>query len=289
MKKIVYSIIVLIAICSFSCQKFVEWHVDPITKEVAGDSSLYINQPSAVLVTLVALTGNEAITTAFTYDSLNQLISEHSTGQQNGKVVDDYKKFYRDTLGRIVLVAQLSGLSTNVTDTLFTNVWYDEDEPAFLRTVGTVVVNGKKLDDSTLYTYDGNGNVGMRKSYRKPQGATGPLTLQQRQEFNYQNKNLVAFKDFGDSSGVLLLNENCRYQFDNRVNPLPLYNEAFLTGRIESASKNNLVKTEVADLVSAQFNTQLTNSLAYGVKSKPVSGIATYANGNISRLTFTYK
>ncbi len=281
--------LISIALIVFAaCQKMVDWKIDPVTKEVLGDTTLNHTEPSGVLTRMVAITGSENITTIFTYDSLKHLVGERRSGTVNGTWTEVKKIYTRDTLNRIVKVTTIKNI-VGAIDTLISNVYYDENNPNFIYSACSRKEQGQVMRDSSIYVYDGNGHVGMIKTFQKPLYSYNDPVLKTRSEFAYANNNLVSSKNYRDSSGTMVLAESTQFSYDNRVSPLKLYNEAFLTGRPEAASVNNLTKFEFIDAVSAINNTSVSTSFFYGGSGKPLSGTATAANGAVSQVTYFYQ
>ena len=75
-------------------------------------------------------------------------MSEHDTGIENGVTVDSYKKYYRDTTGKIIKVAAKSEQNA---DTVYTAVVYDDFYTnTFLYTLSNFKIQGRKTYLSTL-------------------------------------------------------------------------------------------------------------------------------------------
>ena len=280
--------------CYFtSCQKQVGWTIDPLTGNVQGDTTPHSGNPSGdLLVKIVGVTGAETITTTFTYDSSKHLLTEYALGSGGGFAIDSYKKYYRDSSGRIYKIAQLVKQAGIPVDTSFTQVYYDDpDSKNFLYTVQEVSVMGIGTRDSSVYTFDGNGNMGLQKSYVSSALLGGAPELTNQWEYTYAGGNLVSQKVLtGNNTGALKLIATYKFTYDNRSNPMILNGEAFLTGRIESASKNNLTKLEIIDAENTSNNFTITTSLLYGSSNKPATVSATLMpSGQVTNYTFYYQ
>ena len=154
MKPSIFIYVVFSAFSMFSCQKKVDWLVDPVTKEVLDSSNIQFN-PSELLTKIVAVTGNQTIESNFTYDSKNYLVSEQHKGIENGMAVDTYQKYYRDTTGKIMKIV---AKSKKQTDSIFTVVVYDDFYTnILLHTLTNFKSQGTTIRDSVVYVYDGNG------------------------------------------------------------------------------------------------------------------------------------
>lgn len=283
------TLLISIALIVFvACQKMVDWKIDPVTKDVIGDTALHHKEPSGVLARMVATSGGESITTIFTYDSLKHLVGERRSGTVNGSWIEVKKVFTRDTLNRIIKVTTIKN-NAGVVDTLISSVYYDEDNPMFIYSACSRKHQGQIVRDSSIYVYDGNGHVGIINTFQKLLYSYNDPVLKTRSEFAYANNNLISSKTYRDSSGTMVLAESTQWSYDNRVSPLKLYNDAFLIGRPETASLNNSAKFYFIDAVSANNNSNLSTSYFYGGSGKPLSGAATAASGAVSQLTYFYE
>ena len=271
----------------FSCQKKVDWLVDPVTKEVLDSTHNQLDS-SELLTRIVAITGNETLESNFTYDSNNNLLSEHHQGVENGVPVDMYKKYYRDTTGKIMRVA---AKSKQQPDSVFTVVVYDDYYAnTVLYTLSIIKVQSTTVRDSVVFVYDGNGHIGIQKSYsQKPNSS---YHLYQQQEYTYAGNNLVKARQFIDSSNtaILILASEYHYLYDTRLNPLQLRNEAFLTGSPERASLNNLISTDLDNKMFPADNYKVESKLLYSNTRKPVYCTSVKSPmGTVSLLSYYYK
>ena len=270
-----------------SCQKKVDWLVDPVTKEVLDSAHNQLDS-SEVLTRIVAITGNETLESNFTYYSNNNLLSEHHQGVENGVPVDMYKKYYRDTTGKIMRVA---AKSKQQPDSVFTVVVYDDYYTnTVLHTLSNFKVQGTTIRDSVVFVYDGNGHIGIQKSFRLKPNST--YMLYQQQEYAYSGNNLVKSKQFVDSSNtaIMVLAATYHYTYDIRVNPLQLHNEAVLTGNPERASASNLVAIDLENKIFPADNYKVESKLLYSPTKKPVYSTSLKSPmGTVSLLSYYYK
>ncbi len=280
--------IVLSIVIISACQKQLNWKIDPLTGLIVGDSSSF-NTSKKFLASILAVSGSETVATRLTYDTSGKLISEYILGTSEGKDIDLYKKYYRDTTGRIERIAQLVNQPGFAKDTTFTRVYYDEPTSLnFLNAVHESIVAGKVSRDSSVFTYDGNAHLGLIKIFQSA-SRQAPMVLNKRLEFSYANDNLVSQKMYMDTSnsGKLSLIETTSYTFDYRLNPLIQNAEAFLTGRLAGASNNNLTRMEVVDNSSATKNYIIETSIIYNSYSLPLTSRAKFLPGE-KFTTYTY-
>ena len=287
MKPSVFLINIIFVCSMLSCQKKVDWLVDPVTKEVLDSTQNQANA-SEVLTSIVAVTGNETLETNFKYYSSKYLQSELLEGSENGLPVCRYKKYYRDTLGKIIKIA---AKEKQQSDSIFTSVIYDDYYAnTVLYTLSIIKVQSTTVRDSVVFVYDGNGHIGIQKSYsQKPNSS---YHLYQQKEYTYAGNNLVKARQFVDSSNtaILILASEYHYLYDTRLNPLQLRNEAFLTGSPERASLNNLISTDLDNKMFPADNYKVESKLLYSNTRKPVYCTSVKSPmGTVSLLSYYYK
>jgi YD repeat-containing protein len=287
--------LVLPVIYFSSCQKQVDWTIDPVIDTTTTPTiPTTPGGPSGdLLVKIVMVTGSETTTITYTYDASKRLISEHSLGTSAGMPLDSYRRFYRDDAGRIYKIAQLikqTGLSM---DTSFTYVHYDDPASKnFVYTVAEIGAFGFVTRDSSVFTYDGNGNLAMHKSYMSNDLLGSAPALTTRWEYTYSAGNLTGQKAYNDyaNTGTLSLTATYKYTYDNKLNAMTLNGEAFLTGRTEGVSKNNVTKMELIDETAPANSITVTTALTYGSANKPATGKATLSpSGQVINYTFFYQ
>ena len=261
--------------------------MDPVTKEVLDSSNIQFN-PSELLTKIVAVTGNQTIESNFTYDSKNYLVSEQHKGIENGFAVDTYKKYYRDTTGKILKVAYKSKQDI---DTVYTRATYDDyNTNTLLFTLSQYQRQGQAIRDSVIYVFDGNGNIGIQKLYRLK--ALGDYRLVEQYEYSFSGGNLVVVKNFIDSSNTsnLVVAGVRHFSYDTRFNPLKLKNEAIVMGKPEWASANNLVSIDLDNKLAPGENYKVESKLFYSTSRKPVYGTFTKSPmGRVTHATYFYK
>ncbi len=287
MKPILFLLTALSAMLLYACQKQLNWNIDPITREVNGDS-LSTQFPSlGRLVKVVAKTGNQMFETTYSYDSIGRLQGESKSGIENGQAVQDFTRYTRDTAGKII---KITSISKNQVDSAVIVVNYDDYYPNIIQYVlSTFTEQGKLVKDSMINTYDGNGNIAIQKTYRK---ASATYSLFHKNEYAYSAGNLTLKKIYVDSSstGIMVLNDTYQFTYDNKLNPLHLSIEALLKNKPELTSINNVTATEIGHRTTPANNSQIISKLTYGGSRKPLSCISTkLPAGEVTQMQFFYQ
>ena len=139
-----------LALCSAGCQKYVNWTIDPDTKNVAGDTTNITQPPLGKLVKMEATTAGETVVSTFNYSSNQRLSSELHTGTLNGLAVYQFKRYERDTADRIVRITEVFRKAGNAPDTVFSSIYYDHFFTAnFTSSFSTTRRQGITTYDST--------------------------------------------------------------------------------------------------------------------------------------------
>jgi lipopolysaccharide export LptBFGC system permease protein LptF len=191
-------------------------------------------------------------------------------------------------LGKIIKVV---AKEKQQSDSIFTSVIYDDFYAnTLLYTLSNFKVQGTTVRDSVVFVYDGNGHIGIQKTYRQKPNSS--YRLYQQQEYAYAANNLIKARQFVDSSNtaILVLAAEYHYTYDTRINPLQLHNEAVLTGSPEKASLNNLIAIDLDNKMFPSDNYKVESKLLYSNTRKPVYCTSVKSPvGTISVVTYYYK
>lgn len=265
-----------------------DWTVDPLidTTTTPGSGST----SGDLLVKIVFVTGTETVTTTYTYDASKRLIAEKSLGTNGGIPVDSYRRYYRDAAGRIYKVGQLDKQPGITIDTSFLYVYYDNATTKnFKYTITESEVAGFSSRDSSVYTF-GSGNATQVMQYLSNDVLND--TVLTKIEFAYTNGNLETMKTYSgySNSGTLSFAGTVRFTYDNKSNPMILDGEAFITGKFEGASKNNVIKMEIIDKDTPADNITVTTVFTYDASNKPIKGkVNVMPGGEMTDYTFFYQ
>jgi hypothetical protein len=276
-----------------SCQKGVDWATTTTsTGSGTGSGGNGGGTTGDLLVKLVAVTGTDTFTVLYTYDASKRLLTEDSKGTSGGMTIDIYQKFYRDANGRIYKISQLMKQPGMPSDTSFTNVYYpDATTLNFTYKTTDMSMMGLTTHDSTVYAWNASGNVTVANSFMTSALLPGSVTMQ-KYEYTYSNGNLTQQKSYSDinTTGTPSLVATYNYTFDNNTNPIIANGEFLLTGKTETASKNNVVKMEIVDATTPSNSRTMTTSITYGTDGKPTKGTVTMQpQGMVTKYTFFYQ
>ena len=235
-----------------------------------------------LLVRAVSKTGADSVVITYGYDAAKRLILEKIVGISQGVNVGNEQQIIRNGSGIITkLVQKNAALQQAGLDSIVTAVHYDASTSRYSSKVQEITFMGFSSKDSSVFIYDANGKITGEDSYQSdPLSGTYSLTF--KTVYAYAtNGNLDSFKQYDLSNGSTDLVATVTYTYDTKVNPLHLNNEAFVIGKPESISVNNIVMAQYNDLTDPTNNITFSNTYTYNSANKPATGISTQNPGNI--------
>ncbi len=150
-------------------------------------------------------------------------------------------------------------------------------------------LNAQPAKDSIAFTIV-NGQVTQYILYQDY--ANSGYQLSTKVAYAYDNSgNIISVNDYeNDGTGALKLVENIAYEFDSKVNPLQLGQEAFFISGERYVSKNNFSKSVTTDYSTSTAGVKSTAvyNTQYNSSSKPVSAIVSDPNNVNTPVTLDY-
>jgi|GEM_PF-4105115 len=253
-------LIFVILISFFSCQKELGVPVDPVNLP-----------PGRLLVKVTGVKGDSSIITTYTYDALDRITSREVTQTYPKNTSINFRKYYRDISGRIFVIANILKNNSSVSDTLYTHVTYANSQSTIIsHTITRIGVMGITATDSTVYTYNSDGNISSISSYLISNTQINSSILNSRCEYFYDsNTNLVEQKAFAYVGGNSVPVAAYKFLYDQNISPLPTGNE-FILSKVEgNGSKNNLNSIEMTDVKNPVNNSVITRTYSLNKAGKP--------------------
>jgi hypothetical protein len=231
---------------------------------VDGDPSSRTQIDSGLLIRSVHESNSPGQATAYTsindyeYNADKQLVRielNSVSGTRTGKVIT---RFIRDSKGRIVTIENISKQFVNgvpyvspegIRDTNITDyVYKDESSDKILYSKRVYHVGNKTAKDSMVYEYNAAGDVAKTFQYYFPlavylPGDTMTLTNYSAYKFDASG-NLTENALYSRSGGVFELNMRFRYEYDQKINPLYMDEDALVSFWPQHAPQN-VVKQSV--------------------------------------------
>jgi hypothetical protein len=243
-----------------------------------GDQPIEDSIPRAGrLIKRLAISGTNKSDTAtieYSYDITGNLELEITTMKvklQNGTydVKHFYTRYYREPVGgRIVKIARKGPYSDNGNnvDTLFDYVTYKSPTSSMVEHIN----NGARV-----YSYDAHERVSGTSEYMHWPNPTDPVRMVVYHIYTYDdNGNIKKREEFTDldADGVFQLNFTYKFEYDNKINPLLLGDDALIEWNWTLFSPNNVLKQINDDANPAGIDDEITTVYEYGVDNLPRSG-----------------
>jgi hypothetical protein len=259
----------------FSCKK----NVSNVSNNPAVLSNL--------LVKIVSKSGNDSVVTEYSYDIGKQLVLEKETSVTSGATEKRSLKILRNS-GIVIQTTEIadyliaSGVDSIVT--LFANA-----AGRYTSSVFNITQGGTSVQDSVYYLYDGAGRIIRDQHFQKVSGT--PFTQIFKQEYIYSSAgNIDSVKQSDFSGGVYTLSNTVAYNYDSKLNPLQLQNEAVILYLFELGGVNNATKTQADFISSPSYNNSVTVVYTYRVDNRPSASVSTkLPSGKVSNETYFYQ
>ncbi|QEC66586.1 hypothetical protein FRZ67_04470 [Panacibacter ginsenosidivorans] len=247
------------------------------------------NNTGTLLIKSVAVQNGETSTTTYSYTSDNKIDVISTVGTSGGIDIGDYRKFYRDASGRIVKIAHKIPPQSGVeVDTAFTYVYYPNATTLnYNNTVMKLSVSGFDVNDSTLYTYNGNNQITEGYTYESSP-LFGPVQ-EIRFVYTYDAAgNVTKIEGYNNATGTMQLSVTFDLEYDDKNNPLAFDQEVLLiTGGAPGSSKNNVTVAKFKDVNNTDTQT-ITNTYTYGANGLPEKMVSVDDSDNSTTTTTFY-
>jgi len=203
-----------------------------------------------LLVKSVSVANGETTTTTYAYTSDGKIDVINMTGTSGGISVGNYRKFYRDVAGRIIRIAEKIPPQSGIeVDTIFTYVHYP-NATTFNNdyTVQNINVDVYEINDSTIFTYNGNNQITQGYTYQTST-IFGPFQ-EIKTLYTYDAAgNLIKIEGYNDASGTMELSVTFEMEYDDKTNPLAFDPQIMLiTGGAPGSSGNNVILARFKDV-----------------------------------------
>lgn len=242
--------------------------------------------------TVTQLQGGDSLRVIYSYDNQKRFISYISEESDQGDVYHSELKFIRNAQGIVQkMVIKADDLAAAGIDSIFYKINYNTGLSRYTSSVLTFDDGTDIFRDSTVYTYNSSGKISQTEEFQD--AGTGVYVKVSKTEFTYNAAGNVTREKvyyFDDTTNTYLPYYQDDYEYDAKVNPLILGNEAFLLGDASLASPNNQTKDTYTDSEDATMNDLLTTTYTYNTANKPLTDIVTIQSEGVPYPTaYTYK
>jgi hypothetical protein len=284
MKRALIALIICSSVLLFSCQK--EAAFSSSAANTGGNSSSAGTQ----LVKIVGKRGTDSSVEVLTYNSSGKLIGMATTGNDAGTPISSTETYIRNSQGIIqkVILKDIELLQLGI-DSLVTNVHYDATLARYTSWVIRYNLLGDDLRDSVAMVYNAGGKVVSQLTYADD--GSGIYLHDGKFDYTYSGNNLITKKVFDFDFGVYSEEFTVTDEFDSKVSPIILGNEAFVILQNSIAplySANNIVKETITYPMDP--TEVYTFTLTYNALNRPVTSIVNFQGGNTGYTqTYYYK
>lgn len=278
MKKITTALFAAVVFLT-ACQKEPAF-IDPSSGAGSGGTT------SGLLVRNVEVVGTDSSVIDFSYNTSGRLTRFDVSGTSTSPLT---YKLLRNSSGIITqTIASGPDLSAVGLDSLVTNVFYNASTSRYTYTQYNVNLGGVSYGDSTVFTYDGTGNLTSVTDYQRMMSQS--YTPATRNDYTYNSGNVVTEKDYNynPTTSVWTLSGTAAYTYDAKTNPLKLGAEAMIIGLTTYFGPNNLTGLTYTDASDPSNNYTQTSTYTYNSTNKPATGTGT-ENDNTGTVSYALR
>lgn len=244
----------------------------------------------SLLVKTVIAAGDSTVN-LYGYDAARRLISINSTSTSQGSVYNDQTTLRRNSNGIVVQTIQKSdSLRAQGFDSLVYNVIYNASKSRYVGKVATFTISGFTVKDSIGYSYDASGKlVGTQEFVTN---GLVPYVNVGKEDISYDaSGNIADVKNYAidPNSGTSTVASDETFQYDTRVNPLMLGNEAFLVDIPELLSPFNVLSDNFTVYTTPLYNEVTSFAYVYNSVDKPNAALVSFSSGGAAPMRYYYQ
>jgi hypothetical protein len=268
----------------FSCKK--EKSFDPNNPNGGGGTA-----STLLAKTVTQLEGGDSLKVTYNYDSQKRFIGYNTEETDAGDVYNGEVKFIRNAQGVIQKVVFKSwDLLVIGVDSVFYLVHYNTGTSRYSSRVLTYDDGTNFFRDSTVFSYNSSGKIiGSEEFYDDGSG----YIKSAKTEYTYGSSGSITKEKayyFDEASNSYIASYQDDYEYDTKVNPIILGNEAFLFGEVSWVSSNNQTKDTFTDLEDPNGGDVYTTTYTYNSANKPLTDQMVAQSEGIPYPTkYTYK
>lgn len=271
MGKHILSALSVISLFLFSCQK----------EKSLEDGVI----PGTTLDKIVVKVGpDDSTTTSYGYDGSQRFTSQTVAGDDfifSGNNV----KVTRNGEGIIQKIEMSDQSGSGIVYT----VNYDASSKQYISKVASYDNGGTMVKDSAAYKY-ASGKI-IEEIYYEDDGTTGGYVETEKFDYSYDgsgNLGKVTDSDYDETSGTYTPISEVGFQYDSKISPLVLGDDAILIDELLSVSGNNVTKVSITNFVDATYNETINFDYTYDATNKPLIASVTFASLGIPIPVFYY-
>ena len=289
MKRLLTALPVLLLLVT-SCQKEISFD-SPANPNGGGGGGT----TGDLLVKVVAVTGNETLTTLYTYNGQKRLETTTMDGSSAGFKMHIYTKLLYDAAGRVYRVLQYAVQDGIPSDTAVNNIHYPNATTIeYDYSVNNISMFGFSAIDSSVYQFTSGKLMNITSYLSSPLIGVDPV-VSSKYEFTYDGSGRVSLLKMYTMAipGAPLSNiANQSYTYNTTVNttwPATSSAQAYLIHGMPN-TKNDAVATLKFDSMTAGVPSfSATTTYVLGVDKKPTAATYTSTDGQVTKYSFFYQ
>ena len=281
----VFATSVILLLVSCSKEKSID-STDPDAPGLPGGQN-----SGSLLVRGVLTEGSDSIVSTYKYDN-KQRLSGQSIKASMANFIEVNFEIMRHSDGHIseykFSSAEFAALGV---ESVNYKLQYDAGKNQYINKVMEFGDQSFQIKDSTVYLYNAQNRIVKTERFLRD-----PFTLEYLkttiQEFIYNNagdlvKKLIYY--FDEDLNDFVLSDDTTYEYDDKVNPLQLGNEALILDTDNLYGRHNVKKQIVVHPNEPFNNKSLSVNFTYNAEKKPVtSTITNILNGGTSSFAYYY-
>ncbi len=280
--RILIPLFTLSTLLLFSCQKEVDFANS--NNNGNGGNGGNGGNSGTLLTKLVSVSGTDSSSLIFGYNSSKKLITLDILAVSGGTNSLTQERAERNSQGIIQkLILKDDQYQQVGLDSVETIIGYSSGKYTYKLTsidLGVLVYK-----DSVALISDGSGKIITERTFDDI--GAGSYDETSKTEYTYSGNNIATIKYYSYDSGTssYTLEETFTYdEYDNKISPMSISNEAFVFDSPELYSANNPTKSSVsASGISENYSTTYT----YNSANRPLTASSTIQPGNMTA-TGTY-
>jgi hypothetical protein len=280
-----FGTVAIISLFLFSCKK--EKSFDPNNPNGGGGGT-----GGALLAkTVTQLDGGDSLVVVYNYDNQKRFIGYIAEESYQGDLYNSEMKFIRNAQGIIQKVVLKSyDLVLIGIDSIFYVAHYNAGTSRYTSKVLTYDDGTDFFRDSTAFSYNSSGKIiGSEEFYDDGNGYVKASKI----DYTYGSSGNITREKayyFDDVSNSYVASYQDDYEYDSKVNPMILGNEAFLFGESSWAASNNQTKDTFTDLEDPSGGDVYTTTYTYNSNNKPLTDQTVAQSDGVPYPTkYTYK
>lgn len=279
-----------ICVLAVSCEKeYLRDDLVPVVPTPPGSGGT-INPPAGLLTKLSFTATDLSTVYSYSYSTTGVLLGiEWNTNTAGQSVIYNWT-FTRDSEKKCVQILQKVNIAAYpAAGILYTPHYASATATNFDYLTASYELAGLPTKDSIVFTSATNGQITKYETFKDYAGTGYQLSMRTTYGYDIAG-NITTVNNFANTgSATLKLIQAITYEYDTKINPIPLGQEAFFAGGERYFSKNNFTKSVTNNYsTSPTVQTTAFYVMQYNTAGKPTSAVVSNPLDVNSTATVTY-